>query len=264
MTIGTMKKIIGIVVMAILFITLNSLTSSTNAYANESELSKKTISVNGEYSVKVAPDIAYIDIAVNTFNEDAKKAQELNKHQMNKVMEQLKNLGLEEKDIRTTDYRIQPRYEWKNVEKKNNQGGIETIREQILIGYEVINNIRVTVNDFQKVGTIIDTTVKEGANKINNIAFGLSDAVKTKKYLEALKGAVQNGKSKAEYIASIYGISLTVPAVISESGAYLPSPINYGMEKVSASGVSYDSVSSTPISGGEMEIRANVNIIYQY
>lgn len=256
-----------IIFLLICFLTLSTLalTGSHSAYASESELMKRTISVSGAYTVKAAPDIAYINIAVNTFDVDAEKAQEKNKINMNKVMGKLTSLGIEDKDIQTVDYRIQPRYEWKNVETKNGQGEIETKRVQILLGYDCMNTIKVTVNDFQKIGSIIDITVKEGINEVNNIAFSLSEAAKNQKYLEALKGAVENGKRKAEFIASIYGISLTTPAVINESGINMPSPIIYnGLETISKATESYGIAEGTPISGGEMEISANVMIVYQY
>ncbi|WP_458414692.1 SIMPL domain-containing protein [Schinkia sp. CFF1] len=261
-----MKKFITMTVAFLLTFTIQIWTGSNVVHANDGvgEISKRSISVSGISSVKVAPDIAYIDIAVNTFDKDVKRAQETNTKNMNKVMQQLKSLGIQDKDIRTIDYRVQPRYEWKNVETKSNQGGIESKNVQILLGYDINNTVKVTVTEFQKIGSIIDITVKEGANQLNNIAFGLSEAKKTEKYLEALKGAVENGRSKAEFIASTYGIKLSIPAVINESGSYIPSPISYNGPELSKAAGSYDSVASTPISGGEMEISANVNIVYQY
>ncbi|MED4354636.1 SIMPL domain-containing protein [Schinkia azotoformans] len=250
------KKTVLFLFVSFLTFASYAFSESNTAYANEGNFTKKTISVSGAYTVKVAPDIAYIDIAVNTLDVDAKKAQEINTENMNKVMDQLKKMGIQDKDIRTVDYRIQPRYEWINVETK---------REQKLLGYEVTNNIKVTINDFQKIGNIIDMTVKEGVNEVNNIAFGLSEAKKTEKYLEALKGAVNDGKIKAENIASMYGIKLSIPSMITEAGSYIPSPINYaGLQKASLGGTSFDTIESTPISGGEMEIRANINIVYEY
>lgn len=261
---NTVKKLFGLLLTSLIVFAAQAFAGGTAAYASD-VVNKRSISVSGTYTVKVAPDIAYIDIAVRTFNVDAIKAQDENKNKMNRVMDQLKKLGIQEKDIRTVDYRIQPRYEWTNIEIKNNQGTIESKREQILVGYEVINNIKVTVNDLQKIGTILDLTVKEGINEANNITFDLSEATKTAKYLEALKGAVKNGEEKAKTIAGLYGISLSVPSVINESEAYFPSPIRYtGLEKASGGGVAYNEGSSTPISGGEMEIRANVSIIYEY
>lgn len=250
------KKTVLLLFISFLTFATYTFSESNAAYASEGNFTKRTISVSGVHTVKVAPDIAYIDIAVNTLDADAIKAQEINKENMNKVMEQLKKMDIQDKDIRTVDYRVQPKYEWINVETK---------REQKLVGYEVTNNIKVTVNDFQKVGNIIDMTVKEGVNKVNNIAFGLSEAKKTEKYLEALKGAVNDGKIKAEYIASMYGIKLSIPSIITEAGSYIPSPINYaGLQKAGVGGTSFDAIESTPISGGEMEIRSSINIVYEY
>jgi len=235
-----------------------------NVRAAEAEKVVRTISISGSYVVKVAPDIAYIDISVKTFHADVVKAQEENRVKMNNVMNQLKKLEIEDKDIRTVDYRIQPRYERKKVESTNELGTVETKNEQVLVGYDVINSIKVTVQDLQKVGKVVDVTVKEGVNEANQIAFGLSETTKNQKYLEALKGAVENGKAKAETIASVFGINLGIPASISEAGAYFPSPIIYKAMGSSGGVAAYDTAESTPISGGEMEIRANVNIVYEY
>lgn len=226
------------------------------------EPTKKTISTNGTYSVKVAPDIAYISIGVNTFAKDPKEAQKENKQKMDGVFKKIKSLGIADKDIKTTNYSIYPRYEWNNIESKGEKGYIERKSEQILVGYEVNNMIQVTIRNLNIVGSVIDVTVEEGINQANSISFGLSDEKREEVYLEALKRAVENAKAKAETMASVYGIQLGKPSNIIENGSYVPQPImyrGYADAKVAA-----EESASTPISAGELKIRANVNVVYEY
>lgn len=262
------KTILAVLMIFVLtmgvMITSSTFTAS-KASAEEKTEEKSSLSVSGSYSVKVSPDIAYITVGIDTFAINPKDAQKENKVKMDSVFKKLVELDIEDKDIQTINYSINPRYEWKDVEEKNAEGMVIRKNERILIGYDVNNTVRVTVRDLAKTGNVIDVTVEEGVNKANSIAFGISDAVKNEKYLEALKGAVENAKAKADTIASVYSIDLGAPFAISEGSSYIPSPIyrnyDYGLSKAA---VAFDESISTPVSAGEMEISANVSVVYKY
>lgn len=230
--------------------------------AAREEQSKNAISANGSHAVKVAPDIAYISIGVETFSKDPKEAQKENSEKMDKVYKKLQSLGIEEKDIKTSNYNIHPRYEWNEIEATPQKGVVERKSNRILIGYEVNNMVTVTIRDLDKVGAVLDATVEAGVNEANSVSFGLSKEKSEKQYLEALKKAVTNAKMKAEAMASVYGITLGKPSNIIESGAYAPEAIKFRFTAEMNAGKMQDN--ATPISPGEMEIRANVNVVYEY
>ncbi|MBC7766027.1 MAG: SIMPL domain-containing protein [Hyphomonadaceae bacterium] len=258
---GFRKRFIAQVVIIALMLTCTL--STVSAFAGEPEPVKNNMSVNGSYSIKVNPDVAYIEMGIKTFDAKPAIAKEDNRTKMNGVKGQLKSLGIEDKNIQTVDYRIIPKYETKEITKQDVLGNIKNT-ESILIGYDVVNRIKLTVYDLTRVGDIIDLTVQEGINDANNVTFGLTEKTRTERYLEVLKGAVENAKAKAEVMASVYQIKLTVPKFINE-GSVNYQPMMYNSYNKGGSEM-YDGevAQSTPIYSGLMNIQANVSLMYEY
>ena len=258
MSMGIFLLIAGLVVGGMNFVGAAQPVQADTTITNQS-----TISTTGNYTAKVEPDIAYISVGVQTFAKNPADAQKENAQKMDNVHNSLGSLEVQEKDIKTVNYSIYPRYEWNNIETTNERGQIERKNERVLVGYEVNNMIRITIRDLDKVGSIIDMTVSKGINQANAISFDISDEKRDEVYLEALKKAVENAKSKAEAIASVYDVTLKNPISIVEGGSYIPSPIKYrGMAEAQMERA--DVATKTPIAAGEMEIRANVNVVYGY
>ena len=196
------------------------------AISSAEERDRNTITVQGSSSITVSPTIVYVSIGVTTFNKNAASAQSENAVKMDRVYKTLASLGIKKDKIKTVNYNISPRYDYKN--------NVAT-----LAGYNVINSIRVTVNDLKKV----------------------SDEERDRLYLQALSQAVSNAKEKANTIAAAAGIAISKPAnIIEGSSAHFVQP-NYramDMAKMTAE------AAPTPISGGELTIEASVTVIYDY
>ena len=218
------------------------------AFSAEQVKERKTITVQGSSSVTAAPTIAYVSIGVTTFNKNAATAQSENAAKMDRVYKTLASLGIKKEKIKTVNYNISPRYDYKN--------NVAT-----LTGYNVINSIRVTVMDLKKVSDVLDMTVKEGVNQSNSISFGVTDEERDKLYLQALSQAVVNAKEKANTIATAAGITISKPAnIIEGSSAHFVQPNYRAMDMAKMA----SEAAPTPISEGEMTIGANVTVIYDY
>ena len=218
------------------------------AFSAEQVKERKTITVQGSSSVTAAPTIAYVSIGVTTFNKNAATAQSENAAKMDRVYKTLASLGIKKEKIKTVNYNISPRYDYKN--------NVAT-----LAGYNVINSIRVTVMDLKKVSDVLDMTVKEGVNQSNSISFGVTDEERDKLYLQALSQAVVNAKEKANTIATAAGITISKPAnIIEGSSAHFVQPNYRAMDMAKMA----SEAAPTPISEGEMTIGANVTVIYDY
>ncbi|NCB45295.1 MAG: DUF541 domain-containing protein, partial [Clostridia bacterium] len=144
----------SVLILVALFSTI--LGAGIPAFSAEQVKERKTISVQGSSSVTAAPTIAYVSIGVTTFNKNAATAQSENAAKMDRVYKTLASLGIKKEKIKTVNYNISPRYDYKN--------NVAT-----LTGYNVINSIRVTVMDLKKVSDVLDMTVKEGVNQSNSI-----------------------------------------------------------------------------------------------
>ena len=245
-----MKKMSFSIKSVLIMIALFSaiLTTGAPAFSAEQVKERKTITVQGASSVTAAPTIAYVSIGVTTFNKNAATAQGENAVKMDRVYKTLASLGIKKDKIKTLNYNISPRYDYKN--------NVAT-----LAGYNVINSIRVTVMDLKKVSDVLDMTVKEGVNQSNSISFGVTDEERDKLYLQALSQAVVNAKEKANTIATAAGITISKPAnIIEGSSAHFVQPNYRAMDMAKMA----SEAAPTPISEGEMTIGANVTVIYDY
>ena len=245
-----MKKMSFSIKSVLIMIALFSaiLTTGAPAFSAEQVKERKTITVQGSSSVTAAPTIAYVNIGVTTFNKNAATAQSENAVKMERVYKTLASLGIKKDKIKTVNYNISPRYDYKN--------NVAT-----LAGYNVINSIRVTVMDLKKVSDVLDMTVKEGVNQSNSISFGVTDEERDKLYLQALSQAVVNAKEKANTIATAAGITISKPAnIIEGSSAHFVQPNYRAMDMAKMA----SEAAPTPISEGEMTIGANVTVIYDY
>ena len=168
------------------------------------------ISVTGEATVSVPPDLAEIDGGVTSEAKTAREASEANNAAMGKVLQALKGAGIEEKDIQTARLSLQP-------QSAPNRSGPSAIA-----GYRASNRVTVRVRDVTKVASVIDTLVGAGANEIGGINFVVSQA--SKLLDEARERAVADARRKAEIYAKAAGVTLGAPLSISEEGNSAPAP----------------------------------------
>ena len=235
---------VTLIVMLLLSISASTLPFfASNADTGEGDEEMRTVTVSGSGEIVVAPDLAYIDLGVQTKNPDAALAQSENADLMTKVINAIKAAGIDEKDIKTTGYSLYQTYDY----------GIEGERSD---PYYVANNIvNVKIRDVDAVGEIIDIASKAGSNSINSIRFALEDD--SVYYQEALKLAMESAKGKATAIMDTFDKVPGIPSSVSESSGggnlyYDYYPAKAAME------------ASTPIESGEITISASVSVTYDY
>jgi len=220
--------------------------SSTCFASAETQLTN-VISASGNGVVELAPNMADISFAVITEANEAEIAQVENSEIVNKVVNSLKNNGISSTDINTAGYNLNPKYIYD--EKKSPK----------ISGYEVRNEITVTVRDTALIGKVIDLAVKSGINQVRNIRFYVEGSMEQK--AKALTQAIEDARVKAEVIATALGKKIV--GIKSASGNWyndVPQPIYF--ERSMAVGGGADSAMSTPISPGLAEIRASAEIVY--
>jgi uncharacterized protein len=195
------------------------------------------ITVTGEATVSVPPDMAEIEAGVGSDAKTARDAIEANNAAMGKVLLALKGAGIAEKDFQTSQLSLQPQY-------APNRGGTSPV-----VGYHASNRVTVRLRDITKVGGVIDTLVGAGANDIGGINFMVSGA--SKLLDEAREQAIADARRKAEIYAKAAGVTLGAPLSITEEGS--PAPMQY--RKLSA-GIA----AATPIAQGEETLSVTVNV----
>lgn len=201
-----------------------------------------TLIVTGNGSVLAEPDRASVKLAVVTENVSLRVAQQENAQAMEGVIQALLNLGILRENIQTTSFNILPRYDF--VDGK-----------QILRGYEVTNEITVHISEMGQTGTVIDTAVQNGVNRVSDIEFIVTDMQGY--YQLALVEALQNAQAKAQTIAETMQITLIQPPRrIVEKGSISPPTF----KTMATAAESF----TTPIEPGEMEIKATIEVQYGY
>jgi hypothetical protein len=205
----------------------------------------RSITVTGTGKVELTPDTAYIYIGVHSEGPDAVEAVASNNEKSEAVKDAIVALGVDAKDIQTTNFSIypQPRYD----DKGQPTGEIT---------YMVDNTVYVKVRDLDNVGEILDAAVKAGANSINGISFDLED--KSDAMSEARDEAVKDANMQAQQLADAAGVSLGQVLTITTSGNVPVAPI-YGK----GGGASVEMAANVPVSPGQMTITVDVYMVYE-
>ncbi len=203
----------------------------------------RTISVNGEGSITVPPNYALLQIEVTTEGSEVEEAQQRNAAIMNQVIQSILELGIPRENIQTAAYNIFPRYDF--VDGK-----------QVFRGYEVTNAISVKIPDVSMVGKVIDTAVRNGANRISSLEFRLEN--EDAYYQRALSKALMNAQLKSNTIAETMRLSVS-PQVIEVVEEKEGSPIVPYRAMLMES-----STGATPIEQGVITIIARVTVKFQY
>lgn len=203
----------------------------------------RVITMTGQASVGAAPDRVEITLGVTSRAETAKDAMTLNNVNMNNVIKTLKDNGIEEKYILTSNFSIHADYQ------HFKDGQPPKVR-----GYNVSNNVQVQVNEVDKLGPLLDAVVTAGSNQVHGIRFYVSKADEIKD--QARKMAVETAKRKAALYTEAAGVKLGKVLTISESsyGDGQPVPMARSMVQEKA---------SVPIAGGEQQLNVSVTISWE-
>jgi uncharacterized protein YggE len=203
-----------------------------------------TLNLSAYGETRIAPDLATINLGVNTEAPTAAAALQANATQMTKVIAALRKAGIADKDIQTSGLNLSAQYDYVQNEPPK------------LRGYQAANQVTITVRDLTRLGQAVDATVSAGANQVNGISFGLSDPTAAEN--AAREKAVKALAAKANLYATATGHRLARLVTLSEGGGYsAPAPVPmYAMARM-------EKADSTPVSAGEMSVRIDISGVYE-
>lgn len=203
----------------------------------------RTLNVNGNAQVILAPDIAYVSIGVHSEAESAKGAVAANNTQTQAVMDAIKAQGVDAKDIQTTNFSV---YQ---------QEKFAPTGESLGIFFMADNTVYVTMRDLPKIGEILDASVMAGANNIYGITFDVQD--KEAAIASGRDEAMADAKAQAEQLASAAGVKLGEVQSISYY-SNPPVPVYYDSKMAGIGGGGQ----SVPVSPGQLTLTVSVNVVY--
>jgi len=213
---------------------------------------KNTLTVSGEGKIYVKPDVAIVEMSVISQNKDVKVVQNENDQKMQEVVNFLKESGIDEKDIKTLQYNLQPEYDYNWCRT----GDFPVYCPPKLVDYILTQSVQAKIRDLNRVGEIIGNLSSVGVNQISSISFTIDNDAEVKNL--ARKEAIAEAKTKAQMMASEANIKLGKIVDINESIAGLVSPrMNYAKQ------VSADEALGAPIEVGTNEVVVSVSVTYE-
>jgi uncharacterized protein len=249
---GKWHKIIKIIILIIVLIFIGKMICGGHEW-NDNKI-VNTITVSGKGEVVVKPDIATISFGVMAENLDVAKAQTESTTKMNNIINLLKTKGVAEKDIKTTNYNIYPRYDYVQPSQIYPYGG-----KQVLAAYVVSQTVEVKIRDISKAGEILTGVGEFGVTDVSGLTFTIDNEDTVKDQARDL--AIQDAKAQAKILAKGLGVKLVKITSFSDNENY---PIYFNAPKaMMASGVGGADSAVAQISTGENKITSNVSITYE-
>ncbi|MBI4021927.1 MAG: SIMPL domain-containing protein [Candidatus Andersenbacteria bacterium] len=210
----------------------------------QAETAERQIAVTGRGEVTAEPDIARLTLGVRTGRQPtAEAALTALTQSFDKVVAALKEAGVAEDDITTTDLATQPLYDYREG-------------RQTILGYEANETVRVTVRDLPQAGKIAAQATAAGANQLSGIQFEIDDPQKLQ--LEAQKKAVADAQDQAQQLATSLGVKLGKVTSFSSAPEFgPPTPVFSRAEALDVGGA------APPVPAGTQDVVMIVNVSYE-
>ena len=187
-----------------------------------------------------------ITIGVDVIKPTLSEAPEESNTQAADFIAAIKAAGVAEEDIQTAYYSV-------NILRDYSENADPTV----ITGFEIINQLQVTVHDTEALGELLDAAVQAGANSIYGVNFYVED--QTEAAREARVDAVEDARAKAEELAAAAGMSLGPVVFISEGVPGYPDPV-YGMGR---GGGEMAAAQAAPVQPGSTIVAVDVSVTFE-
>jgi uncharacterized protein YggE len=230
-------------------------------------LQHPTIAVSGKGKIEARPDIAEVTAGVVTHAPSAKDALAANNEAMSRMLQILKERGIAEKDIRTSQIQIAPQYSQPRHPVPYQIGAPAAAAPEPpaqaefvsrIVGYRVENSVRITSRRIEQLGPLLDAVVQGGANHIFGISFRVEHAEKLLD--EVRKRAMADATHKAQLLAGEAGAVLGPPLKIE---AQEEGDIEQHRFFAPAMAAAAPPAPTMAVSPGEQELAVTVSVIYE-
>lgn len=251
------NRVMGTLVLLMIIIALGAYAKFTFKQANYINSGPATISVSGEGEVLAVPDIGQFSFSVNAEGESASTAQEESSEKINSILSYLEEQGVEEKDIKTENYNMHPKYRYE--QEPCLVGSYCPPGEQIQDGFEVSQTVRVRVRELDEAGTLLAGVGDLGATNISNLQFTIDESDDLKDQARAM--AISEARAKAEILADELGVKIVRMIGYYENEGRPEPYYGYGGEEAMDRALSSFAAPQIPV--GENSTKSQVSITYQ-
>jgi len=221
------------------------------ALAHDDVPEKPAVTVTGHGQISLAPDTAFVILGMETTGKTVGEAQRQNRLVMNKVVERLRVLQIENERIQTASFSVSPQYRPQPKRSDGPTGPPE------IIGYIISSTMTVEIRDLNKVGPVIEESLAAGANQFQGLHWALRDEQQAK--LAALKQAAAKAREKASALGEALKVRLIRVLKTTEEG-HVVQPF---VPKVSRSMMAMEGGGEAPVFSGEIKVEATVTLVYE-
>jgi uncharacterized protein len=204
------------------------------------------LAVAAEGQVSAPPDVAHVNLGVQTEAPSAQAAMQANAQAIAAVIAAVQGAGIPENRIRTLGVNVTP---------ITAPGRPSDGTPPQTVGYRATNTINVTVDEVARAGAVLDAGIGAGANVANGLSFGFKDASALRR--QALDQAARIARADADALAAALGVRVTGIRLAEEQGGVTPVPQPRAMAAEGAGG-------AVPVQPGQLTITASVRIVFDF
>jgi len=222
------------------------------------------ITVQGAGVVTIPANIGVVELGVDVIADPLIDARSTAAHAMQNIIDAVKEQGVTDDQITTTRLNIRPERTWVEEEFTLDDGSTGRRSRDVIIGYRVSNRVRIEIDvadtsqdeDPDILSQVIDAAANAGGDnvRIDSIYFTADQTAESLD--EARKLAVQDALHRANLYAESFGVEVGI--LISATETLTSTPVYGDAAVVRLESASFDGP-STPISAGDVEIRASIN-----
>lgn len=207
----------------------------------------RTITVVGDGTVNIKPDVARANIGVEVLRPSVDEAAAENNQVTEQVLAALREMGVADEDIQTSGYSV--------FSERYSPDGSPSTEVQ----YRVTNTVNVLIRNLDNVGEILDASIKAGANNIYGVEFLLDDPTAARS--AARQMAVENAAATASELAGLTGVNVgrivSISEVIGNNGGFYSNQFTQFSTGVGAAAL------NTPIEPGQLRLTMQLQVTYE-
>lgn len=224
------------------------------SYAAQSGIANSGIWVTGQATLEIPADVAQVSIGVESRETTVSAARQNAAAAMEKVLSAIKENGVSEDDIVTTNFNIYPQTIWVEV-----SDALGRHSEPRITGYTVSNTVQITVRDIDNLSPVVDTAATAGGDliRINSIQFTVDDSSAFGAQMR--QQAAADALAKADVYARAMGVTLGQLVYLTEIGNDVPMARSFPQAEMAAMDSGFK---STPISAGDVNLSVTVQAVF--
>ncbi|MCC7357732.1 SIMPL domain-containing protein [Candidatus Uhrbacteria bacterium] len=209
---------------------------------------RDVITIDGTGKITATPDVAIINLGVQTEALTVKETQKNNTQKMNAIVAAMKKLGIADKDLQTSNYTLNPKIDWRDG-------------KQNIIGYTIYQNLTVKLRDLDKAGEVLSTSAELGMNQSGGIQFTIDEPKTLQERARTM--AIEDARKKADQLAKELGLRIVKVVTFSEgvNGNTLPPIPVYAKAQMADS--FERAVQNPEIQSGSLDVVSHVNITFE-